>query len=46
MFEINSFIAKYVTKRPKSMFLTDIEKNKEQLTKKIGGKSVLVIGGA
>ena len=46
MFEINSFIAKYVTKRPKSMFLTDIEKNKELLTKKIGGKSVLVIGGA
>ena len=46
MFEINSFIAKYVTKRPKSMFLTDIEKNKEQLTKKIGGKSVLEIGGA
>ena len=46
MFEINSFIAKYVTRRPKSMFLLDIENNRENLTKKIEGKSVLVIGGA
>lgn len=46
MFNLNDFIAKYVTKRPKSMFLKDIEDNKEELSKKIKGKSVLVIGGA
>ena len=46
MFELNSFIAKYVTKRPRSMFLGDIEKNKEKLSEKIEGKTVLVIGGA
>lgn len=46
MFELNSFISKYVTKRPKSMFLEDIERNKAKLTEKIEGKSILVIGGA
>lgn len=46
MFELNSFIAKYVTKRPSSMFLSDIENNREKLTEKIVGKTVLVIGGA
>ena len=46
MFELNSFISKFVTKRPKSMFLADIEKNGEQLKEKIEGKPVLVIGGA
>lgn len=46
MFELNSFISKYVTKRPQSMFLGDIEENKARLTEKIEGKSILVIGGA
>lgn len=46
MFDLNNFIGKYVTKRSYSMFLNDIENNKEQLTKKIEGKSVLVVGGA
>lgn len=46
MFELNSFISKYVTKRPQSMFLGDIEANKVRLTEKIEGKSILVIGGA
>lgn len=46
MFELNRFIDKFVTKRKKSMFLTDIENNHELLTKKIQDKSVLVIGGA
>ena len=46
MFDLNDFIGKYVTKRLKSMFLKDIEDNKEELSKKIKGKSVLVIGGA
>lgn len=46
MFDLNSFISQYVTKRPQSMFLADIENNKEQLSSKIKGKSALVIGGA
>lgn len=46
MFDLNHFIGKYVTKRPQSMFLQDIENNKEELTKKIKGRSVLVVGGA
>ena len=46
MFHLNQFISKYVTKRSESMFLTDIQNNKEILTKKIEGKKVLVIGGA
>lgn len=46
MFDLNKFIGQYVTKRPQSMFLNDIENNKEELTEKIMGKSVLVIGGA
>lgn len=46
MIELNSFIAKYVTRRPKSMFLKDINENKEKITQKIVGKRVLVIGGA
>ena len=46
MFELNIFISKYVTKRPQSMFLGDIEANKVRLTEKIEGKSILVIGGA
>ena len=46
MFDLNQFIGKYVTKRPQSMFLKDIENNRDLLTKKIEGKSVLVVGGA
>ncbi|MCR4861355.1 MAG: polysaccharide biosynthesis protein [Ruminococcus sp.] len=46
MFGLSSFISKYVTKRPHSMFFGDIESNKSQLTEKIKDKSVLVIGGA
>ena len=46
MFDLDTFIGKYVTKREQSMFLVDIEANREQLSKKIAGKSVLVIGGA
>lgn len=46
MFNLNKFISTYVTSRPKSMFLQDIEANKEKLTKEIEGKSVCVIGGA
>ena len=46
MFELNSFISQYVTKRPQSMFLEDIENHREKLTEKIKDKNVLVIGGA
>ena len=46
MFDLNEFISKEVTKRPSSMFLPDIEKNKDILSTKIKNKSVLVIGGA
>lgn len=46
MFSIDNFISTYVTKRPASMFLQDIEDNKEELSRKIKGKRILVIGGA
>lgn len=46
MFNLNQFISKHVTKRPESMFLTDIDTNREQLSQKIENKTILVIGGA
>lgn len=46
MLNINTFIAKNITLRQQSMFLQDIETNREQLAHEIEGKSVLVIGGA
>ena len=46
MFNLDTFINKYVTKREQSMFLVDIEANREHLSKKIANKTVLVIGGA
>ena len=46
MIELNEFISKYVTKREKSMFLSDIESHKCELYNNIHKKCVLVIGGA
>lgn len=46
MFELNSFISKYVTKRTDSMFKTNIIQNQEKILNKIKNKSILVIGGA
>lgn len=46
MFNLEQFISEYVTKRQESMFLTDIDNNKRELSAKIMGKTVLVIGGA
>ena len=46
MLELKSFISLYVTKRNKSMFSLDIDKNDAILRHKIYNKSVLVIGGA
>ena len=46
MFNLEKFIADSVTFRPVSMFVPDIEANKETLTNEIKGKKVCVIGGA
>ena len=46
MFCLEDFISSYVTKRPSSMFLKDIDDNREKLISKIRNKTVLVIGGA
>ena len=46
MFNLEDFISKSVTMRSESMFIKDIEKNTDALSRKIKGKSVLVIGGA
>lgn len=46
MFNLESFINKYVTKRLDSMFKMDIENNAYALRQHIEGMSVLVIGGA
>lgn len=46
MFNLDTFISQYVTKRPQSLFLDDINANLDVLSKKIYNKTVLVIGGA
>lgn len=46
MFQLDQFIAKYVTKRANSMFEQDLLRNKEKLGLAIKDKEVLVIGGA
>lgn len=46
MFDLQAFISKHVTLRHESMFIQDIENNREKLISKIKDKSVLVIGGA
>ena len=46
MFNLNKFISDSVTFRSQSMFLPDIEANKDALTKEIKDKKVCVIGGA
>lgn len=46
MFNLDQFIAEYVTKRQKSMFLPDVVRSQEKLSEKIEEKTVLVIGGA
>lgn len=46
MFDLDSFVANYVTHRQCSMFYDDIKNNEEKLKEKIQDKSILVIGGA
>ncbi|NUN99274.1 MAG: polysaccharide biosynthesis protein [Saprospiraceae bacterium] len=45
-FEIDQFINRQVTGRTESLFRRDIEQHEGELREAIGGKSVLVIGGA
>ena len=46
MFNLDKFISDNVTFRSLSMFLKDIESNRETLTREIKGKKICVIGGA
>lgn len=46
MINISEFISTEITKREKSMFLSDIDSNHAELQKLVEGKKVLVIGGA
>ena len=46
MFNLDKFISDNVLSRSKSMFVSDIETNKNRLSQEIKGKSVCVIGGA
>lgn len=46
MFDLDLFVAKYVTKRSQSMFWDDIKQHNQELNDKIYGKRLLVIGGA
>lgn len=46
MFNLDQFIADYVTKRPASMFASDIEANKGILSQEIKDRKICVIGGA
>lgn len=45
MLNVGHFIGDFITGRNTSMFLPDIEANKDKLREEIEGKSVLVIGG-
>ncbi len=46
MRNLELFIKEFVTKRPQSMFISDIEANRDVLSREIKDKSVCVIGGA
>ena len=46
MFDLDAFLGKYVILRSESMFAKDIEENTQTLSRKICGKTILVIGGA
>ncbi|MDL2241805.1 polysaccharide biosynthesis protein [Bacteroidales bacterium OttesenSCG-928-L03] len=46
MINVNKFISEHITNRPTSMFASDIEANKDVLSREIEGKKIVVIGGA
>ena len=45
-FDIESFVRKYMTKRPESLLAADVAKCSDEMHRRIDGKRVLVIGGA
>ncbi len=45
-FDLAAFIQEHVVRRPGSLFQADLDANAATLRERIGGKSVLVIGGA
>ena len=45
-FDIESFVRKYMTKRPESLLAADFEKCADEMHRRIDGKRMLVIGGA
>jgi len=45
-FDLDKFIKRYVTKREESLLKADLIKYNKELSSKIDGKKVLVIGGA
>lgn len=46
MFDLNSFIDDYVTRRTESIFEQDLQAHRAELKREIRGSKVLVIGGA
>lgn len=45
-FDIESFVRKYMTKRPESLLAADFVKCADEMHRRIDGKRILVIGGA
>lgn len=45
-FDIESFVRKYMTKRPESLLAADFEKYADKMHAAIDGKKMLVVGGA
>ena len=45
-FDIESFVRKYVTRRPESLLALDYAKHESEMHERIDGKRMLVIGGA
>ena len=45
-FDIESFVRKYMTKRPESLLAADFAKCADEMHRRIDGKRILVIGGA
>ena len=45
-FDIESFVRKYMTKRPESLLAADFDKCRDEMHRRIDGKRMLVIGGA
>ena len=45
-FDIESFVRKYMTKRPESLLAADFAKCRDEMHRRIDGKRMLVIGGA